>query len=239
MSLAEVNISEFTNRPTKGEIEDVDVPQERAEVRHSATHAVAKRTLDVVCALTLLLLTAPLLAVITLLVRRDGGPALFRQRRIGRGGDCFPVLKFRSMAVDAEERLRRDPALYRRYLANDFKLPADEDPRTTRLGCFLRSSSLDELPQLFNVLRGEMSMVGPRPIVEDELREYTSREAEDAYLCARPGLTGIWQATGRSTVGYETRVALDIAYVAEPSIWTDVKLLLLTVVAVIRRSGAY
>lgn len=200
---------------------------------------VTKRALDIVVAGALLVLSAPFLLFAALVVRRDGGPVLFSQRRMGTGGECFELRKFRSMAVDAEARLLAEPELHAAYVANGFKLTADEDPRLTRWGRFLRSTSLDELPQLLNVLKGDMSMVGPRPIVVPELEEYTSRGAEQAYLSSRPGLTGLWQVGGRSLVGYDDRVELDVRYAETGSFWTDVRVILKTVVVVLRRVGAH
>jgi lipopolysaccharide/colanic/teichoic acid biosynthesis glycosyltransferase len=209
-----------------------------AEVRASIRSGV-KRSLDVVLATTLLLLALPVLAVLAVLVKLDGGPALFCQRRVGRRGGLFGMYKLRSMAPCAEERLRANPELYERYVSNGFKLPADEDPRITRLGRFLRASSLDELPQLINVVRGDMSLVGPRPIVAPELVEYQTRGAEAAYLSARPGLTGLWQVSGRSLVGYDERVQMDAQYLREANLRTDLSILVRTVGAVIRRHGAH
>ena len=209
-----------------------------SEVRASAS-SISKRMFDVVVAFTVLVVALPALAAVALMVKRDGGPALFCQRRVGRDGRLFSMHKFRSMAVDAEERLRSDPELYGEYLANGYKLPAETDPRITRLGRFLRASSLDELPQLFNVLRGEMSVVGPRPIVEDELTEYRIRGGEAAYLRGRPGMTGMWQTSGRSLVGYDQRVEMDVRYVERAGVRTDVMIMFRTVAAVVRREGAH
>lgn len=203
------------------------------------TIPVAKRILDVVVASGLLVLGLPLFVVVALVVKLDGGPVFFRQRRLGASGRLFELIKFRSMAVDAEDRLHADAHLYGTYIANGFKLPADQDPRLSRWGRFLRSSSLDELPQLFCVLKGDMSMVGPRPIVERELVEYTNRGAEDAYLSARPGLTGRWQVSGRSRTGYDQRVDFDLAYLREHSVAKDVRIILKTVLVVLRRIGAH
>lgn len=198
-----------------------------------------KRGLDVVVSATLIVLAAPVFLVVALVVRHEGGPVLFTQRRLGQGGRVIHIRKFRSMAPDAEERLRSDPELFDRYVANGFKLPSDEDPRLSRWGRFLRSSSLDELPQLVSVLRGDMSMVGPRPIVEPELVEYTSRGAHDAFLAARPGLTGLWQVSGRSSLSYDQRVELDLRYLARPSLVTDLTIIAKTAVVVLRRVGAH
>jgi len=200
----------------------------------------AKRGFDAVAALALLILLTPLLLLIALAVKlEDGGPVLFRQDRLGRGGDMFRIAKFRSMAVDAEARLRANPDLYIRYVRNDFKLDLAEDVRITRLGRFLRASSLDELPQLLNVLLGDMSLVGPRPIVLAELVQYSQRGAAQAYLSVRPGLTGPWQVGGRSSLGYDDRVQLDLTYVADISIGTDLRILLRTPIVVLRRDGIY
>ena len=168
----------------------------REEGEHHERHLVSdaarwgKRTFDVTVACALLVLFAPLFLLVALAVKlHDGGPILFRQTRVGQGGRQFRIAKFRTMVVDAEARLRDNPELYARYVRNGFKLNLADDVRISRLGRFLRSSSLDELPQLVNVVRGEMSLVGPRPIVELELRHYTDRGAAAAYL----HIAGEWQ----------------------------------------------
>lgn len=201
--------------------------------------AASKRALDILVAGSLLVLSAPLFLLLALVVCCDGGPALFRQRRITTGGRVFEMTKFRSMAVDAEERLRADPELHAAYIANGFKLTADQDPRFARWGRFLRSSSLDELPQLFSVLRGDMSMVGPRPIVEPELVEYTRRGGHQVHLSTRPGLTGLWQVSGRSALSYDHRVSLDVDYMRRASLGMDLKILAKTVLVVVQRVGAH
>jgi lipopolysaccharide/colanic/teichoic acid biosynthesis glycosyltransferase len=190
------------------------------------------------CALALLLFFAPVMIVTAILVKmHDGGPVLFGHRRIGKGGRTFPCFKFRSMAVDADRRLlhllETNPDA-RREWERDFKL--QHDPRITPLGHFLRKSSLDELPQLLNVLRGEMSLVGPRPIVQAEVPRYGRRIAE--YCSVRSGITGLWQISGRSDVDYRRRVAIDVTYVRAKSFLLDVKILVLTVPAVLLRRGA-
>jgi lipopolysaccharide/colanic/teichoic acid biosynthesis glycosyltransferase len=141
------------------------------------------------------------------------------------------------MYVDAEERLRANEELYALYVAGDYKLPEDLDNRITRVGRFLRRTSLDELPQLFNVLRGDMSLVGPRPIVPDELRHYP--QEGPLLLSLRPGLTGAWQVNGRSTVSYPIRADLELDYVESWSIAKDFKILLQTLPAVIAQKGAH
>ncbi len=198
-----------------------------------------KRTLDVIVAAGLIVAALPLFCLLALVGRLEGGPVFFTQRRLGQGGRIIHVRKFRSMAPDAEDRLHSDPELFDRYVANGFKLPSDEDPRLSRWGRFLRASSLDELPQLVSVLRGDMSMVGPRPIVEPELVEYTSRGAGEAFLAARPGLTGLWQVSGRSNLSYDQRVDLDLHYLEHQNLLTDLEIVARTVVVVLRRSGAH
>jgi lipopolysaccharide/colanic/teichoic acid biosynthesis glycosyltransferase len=193
---------------------------------------------DLPLALVASILVAPLMLVLAALVRFGSpGPVLFRQRRLGRGGRVFDCLKFRSMRVDAEDVLRRDPAVRARYIANGYKLPAAEDPRITTIGRFLRCTSLDELPQLFNVMRGEMSLVGPRPIVPAELVEYGDSAAE--FLAAIPGITGRWQVSGRSNLFYPERAAVELEYITGWSLSEDVRILLRTLPVVLSRTGAH
>jgi undecaprenyl-phosphate galactose phosphotransferase len=199
---------------------------------------VLKTAFDQVAAATLVVLLAPLLLTLAILVRADGGPAFYRHRRIGAGGRMFDCAKFRSMVVNADGTLRRllarDPAAAEEWAATQ-KL--HNDPRITRIGHFLRASSLDELPQLFNVLRGEMSLVGPRPIVRAEVARYGSNI--EHYYAAKPGLTGLWQVSGRSDMSYERRVQLDVWYVRNWSLWHDFAILFKTIPAVFLQRGAH
>lgn len=194
-----------------------------------------KRVLDIFLSFALLLASIPLLAVIALLVGTTSrGPVFFRHRRLGRSGLEFDCWKFRTMVENAEELLREDARL-RQEFQEDFKLK--DDPRITRIGAFLRKTSLDELPQLLNVLRGEMSLIGPRPIIREELDKYGVYAGQ--LLSVRPGLSGFWQACGRSETTYTERVVLDMLYIDYRSIWLDLWLLWLTVSAVSRRQGAH
>lgn len=203
-----------------------------------ASQLVLKRALDVVGATLLLLLFSPLLIAVALWVKLDSpGPALFAQRRPGFQGRSFPMFKFRSMRIDAEEVLKRDPELYEMFLANDCKLPEDVDPRVTRAGRFIRKTSIDELPQLLNVLRGEMSLVGPRPLVGPEIGNYEGRVP--TLLSVKPGMTGLWQVSGRSSVTYPERAEMDLDYVRRWSLLRDLWILLLTPPAVLIRRGAH
>ncbi len=208
--------------------------RERGDARIAAT-----RALDVFIAVLVILFTLPLLAAIALAIRaQDGGPALFAQERVGRNGRRFRCLKFRSMVLNAEARLTevlKSDAAARAEWGRDHKLR--NDPRITGIGDFLRRSSLDELPQLFNVLRGDMSIVGPRPIVMAEIPRY-GRHFE--YYCAvRPGITGLWQVSGRNDISYRRRVAMDTVYARHKSLGWDLKLLILTIPAVLFANGSY
>ena len=200
---------------------------------------IAKRALDIIGAGVGLVLLAPFFLIVALMVRADGGPAFFAHQRVGRGGKLFGCLKFRSMVVDSQARLEallaNDPAARAEWEATR-KLK--NDPRITRIGRFLRSTSLDELPQLINVLRGEMSLVGPRPVQEAEIDRYYGASAAH-YMAVRPGITGLWQVSGRSETSYESRVALAVAYVSRPSLLADLSILLRTPVAVLSRRGAH
>jgi exopolysaccharide production protein ExoY len=204
-----------------------------------ALRPALKRGLDIGGALALLLLGLPVFALIALCVKADGGPALFAHERVGRGGRRFGCLKFRSMVTDADQRLaallERDPVARAEWAA---RRKLKRDPRVTWIGRFLRASSLDELPQVFNVLRGEMSLVGPRPVQATELAVHYGAAAEH-YASVRPGITGLWQVSGRSDTSYTARVALDVGYATRPSLRTDLKILLRTPAAVLLRRGAY
>jgi exopolysaccharide production protein ExoY len=198
----------------------------------------AKRVLDLVASTTALIVLTPLMAVIAIAVKLESaGPAVFGQRRLGKNAQAFKCYKFRSMRADAEEMLRGDLTLYREYVANNYKLPESRDPRLTRMGRFLRKTSLDELPQLLNVFKGEMSLVGPRPIVPEELDKYG--HGAPSFLSLKPGITGEWQVNGRSAVGYPDRVEVELAYVRNWSLGRDVLLILKTIPVVLRRVGAY
>jgi exopolysaccharide production protein ExoY len=207
--------------------------------RSLSFHAVAKRIVDFAGAFCGLVLLLPVMMAISIIIKFTDpkGTVFFKQKRIGRYGNLFSIYKFRSMISNAEERLKQDPALYAKYVANNYKLDPDEDPRITRIGRFLRKTSLDELPQLVNVLKGEMSLVGPRPIVKDELREYGSQISE--FLSVKPGVTGYWQVCGRSDVGYPERVDLELHYVYHQSLLFDIKILFKTVWIVLLKRGAY
>jgi len=210
-----------------------DVPPIANPVRRAI-----KRGFDVICTVPLLFVLAPLFVVVALLVRRDGGPITFGHERIGQHGRKFRCYKFRTMVVNADvvlrELLANDPQV-RSEWERDFKLK--NDVRVTAVGLLLRRTSLDELPQLWNVLRGDMSLVGPRPVTEKELDRYG--EEVSYYLMAKPGITGLWQVSGRNDIEYAKRVSLDVLYVQHWSLLQDVVILIKTVGVVMRRNGAY
>ena len=202
---------------------------------------LARRTLDIAVAAVVLLLMAPVIAVVALTVRLSSpGPVFFRQRRLGRSMRPFTVLKFRTMRANADSALHRD--YVRSLIGTDApENPPDNlyklvvDPRVTKVGRFLRSWSLDEVPQLWNVLRGEMSLVGPRPVIEYEVEQYP-----DWYLrrfAVKPGLTGLWQVSGRNERTYEEMVRFDVEYAERRSLWMDLRILARTAIVVMRRQG--
>jgi lipopolysaccharide/colanic/teichoic acid biosynthesis glycosyltransferase len=198
-----------------------------------------KRGFDIAVSVPLVLIALLLLPLLAIVVRLDSrGPALFSQERIGRSGRRIRVFKLRSMHADAEGRLRADPDLYKRFVEHGFKLPEGDDPRITRVGRILRKTSLDELPQAFSVLIGTMSAVGPRPVVPLELRQLYGAAAP-VYLATKPGLTGLWQVSGRSKVGGADRVDLDATYVEDWSPFLDVRILVRTIPAVLTARGAH
>ncbi len=200
---------------------------------------LAKRIIDILLALSGIVLLAPLLVICYLLtIATSPGPALFRHRRVGFNGKHFNCLKFRTMLTDAPERLRQ-------LLESDAAAAAEwetarklrRDPRVTAIGAVLRKSSLDELPQLFNVLKGEMSIVGPRPVTDEELERYST--SVGAYLACRPGITGLWQVSGRSMTTYDKRVACDAFYAQNWSIALDAKILIVTIPALLASETAF
>ena len=202
------------------------------EPRFSGSGWLAKAAVDRLCAAALLLLFAPVLAVLAVAVRMDGGPAFYRQERVGLGGRRFRMLKFRSMCVDAD---RMVDDLTSDRVGVLFKMR--NDPRVTPIGAFLRKYSLDELPQLFNVLTGTMSLVGPRPPLPREVAQYGP--AAQRRLLVRPGITGLWQVSGRSDLSWEETVRLDLRYVENWSPALDALILWKTVGAVAASRGAY
>src|SRR5450631_793358 len=218
----------------------VDVPPLQFSVTGSSRPIgrTPKRVIDIILAISGIFLLAPLLIICFLgIIVTSPGPALFRHRRVGFKGKHFNCLKFRTMVVDAPERLRQllesDPLAAAEWEANR-KLR--HDPRVTRIGDILRRSSLDELPQLFNVLKGDMSIVGPRPVTDEELVRYSN--SVGAYLSCRPGITGLWQVSGRSTTTYNKRVACDAFYARNWSMTLDAKIIVVTLPSLLATDNA-
>ena len=219
--------------------QDYDPPRLKQRGRLIVDDPFESRLLDVIGSLVLLIAFAPMILLICLAIFVvDPGPVFFAQLRIGKNGKKFKCYKFRTMVVDAEERLQHvldnDPAAASEW-ARDHKLR--DDPRIAGIGRFLRKSSLDELPQLWNVLRGDMSLVGPRPIVSGELARYGKYIIH--YMAVRPGLTGLWQISGRNDVSYRRRVAYDVIYARSGRTKDNVRILVLTVPSVIASRGSY
>lgn len=197
-----------------------------------------KRVLDIFMAIVGIILLSPIFLIIAILIRGDGNKVFFKHKRVGRDGNSFDCLKFQTMHKNSkqilEELLLRDEQL-RQEWEQDFKLK--NDPRVTRIGKFLRKTSLDEIPQLFNVLKGEMSIVGPRPIIQEEIVKY--KEDIYYYNLVSPGITGLWQVSGRNDIDYNSRVRLDVWYVKNWSIWHDFVIIIRTFVVVLKKNGAY
>lgn len=204
-----------------------------------------KRLIDIIGATIGLILLSPIFLVSILAIKlNSNGPVLAdAPMRVGRHGQLFKMYKFRSMVVGAFEILKKNPELYKKYKQNSYKLSIDEDPRITKVGKFIRKTSVDELPQLLNIIKGEMSLVGPRAYypfeLEDQQRKYPkSREFVKIILSAKPGLTGVWQVSGRSEINFDKRVEMDAQYVQRRSIFYDIYLILKTVPVVLLGTGA-
>ncbi|KEP69922.1 exopolysaccharide biosynthesis protein [Thioclava dalianensis] len=224
-------MTEFTTNIT------LDTPAGAPVSQVAPYRAAGKRLFDILVVLAVMPILLPIIALLACLVRLDGGPAFFFQDRIGRDGRVFRMWKLRTMVVDAEEALARllesCPETAREWEVNQ-KLA--HDPRVTRLGAFLRRSSLDELPQFFNVLFGSMSIVGPRPFLLGQEDSYRGAMGH-AYYRMRPGITGLWQVLGRSSTAFVDRVRFDERYYARMSLLTDIALCFMTVAVVFRQTG--
>lgn len=207
--------------------------------KYSKTYVFSKRFLDISVSLFALIVLSPIFLVvaITYLFGRDRGPVFYKQERVGLNHQTFYMYKFRSMVVGATDILLNDPRLYAKFVENGYKLPTAEDPRITKFGAFLRKTSIDELPQFLNVLIGDMTIIGPRPVVENELKEYG--DSVDVLLSVKPGATGLWQATGRSEIQYPERAYLEIEYAENANLWFDFKIMFMTVGAVVSGRGAF
>lgn len=231
-------LSLYGNSPQYFFGHDIMLMQPRPKIT-SPFSRIIKRAVDICGSLFLLALLSPLFLILTILIRKEGGDAFFGHKRLGRNGKEFYCLKFRTMIPNAEkvlqELLAKDPEAKAVW---DTHMKILNDPRITKLGDFLRKSSIDELPQLVNVLKGEMSMVGPRPIVRDETKHF-NKEQLACYLSVRPGITGLWQVSGRNDTTTKHKAQLDAWYVTNWSFWHDIVIILKTFTVLVKRSGAY
>ena len=216
------------------------IKKEKTKTNKKIMYNFIKRTIDAIGALIGIIILIPATIIIYLarkILKEDKGPLFYEQLRYGKNGKIFRLYKYRSMCIGADEKLKE-------YLANneearkEFKKThkLQNDPRITPIGNFLRKTSLDELPQMINILRGDMSFVGPRPVVEKEVEEYGTNK--DKFLSVRPGLTGYWQVNGRSNTTYEERMEMELYYVDNCSLWLDIKIFFKTFITVFKKEGA-
>lgn len=214
------------------EVERIDECVEKSKVK---AYDFIKRGIDIVIGLIGLIVCIPIFIIISILIKLDSkGPIFFKHKRIGKHGKKLEIYKFRTMVENAEEAMKNFTEEQKKEFAENFKL--ENDPRVTRVGKILRKTSLDELPQIINILKGEMSIIGPRPIVKDELEKYGNNQ--NKFLSIAPGLTGYWAANGRSDVSYEERMALELYYVENRSLTLDLKIFFKTIGSVLQRRGA-
>lgn len=197
-----------------------------------------KRVMDIILAGLAIIVLSPVFLVVWIMNqtdKSDRGPLFYKQIRMGYHGEKFGMYKFRSMVVNADEKLHADKELYAKYVANNYKLEPADDPRITKVGAFLRKTSIDEIPQFINILKGDMSLVGPRPVVEAELVEYDAEK----LLSVKPGAMGLWQASGRSEIGYPERAEIEMEYIDNASLSFDIKIMFMNLFNIFRGKGAY
>ncbi|MCH5463422.1 sugar transferase [Lactobacillus sp. LC28-10] len=202
------------------------------------TYLIVKRSADVALSLLALVGLSPVFLLVWLMNYFDEssqGPLLYAQTRIGLHGKKFKMYKFRSMVVNADEKLHKNKALYAKYIANNYKLRPEDDPRITKIGQFLRKTSIDEIPQFINILKGDMSLVGPRPVVEEELIQYD----KEKLLTVKPGAMGLWQASGRSQIGYPKRANIEMNYIDHACVSFDLKIIWENLVKIFSGKGAF
>ena len=194
-----------------------------------------KRIVDIILGCIGLVLLSPVFLILAICIKIDSkGPVIFAHKRIGKNGKEFNMYKFRSMYENAEEMIENFNEEQKREWQENFKL--ENDPRITKVGKFLRKTSLDELPQIINIIKGDLSIIGPRPIVDEELEKYG--ENKEKFLSITPGLTGYWQANGRSNTTYEERMQMELYYIDNQSLWLDIKIFFKTIVSVLKKEGA-
>jgi len=204
----------------------------------SMTYLFCKRITDVLVSTLALIVLSPIFFIvwiINVINASDRGPLLYKQVRVGLNGRKFGMYKFRSMVVNAEEKLYENKPLYAKYVKNNYKLKPEDDPRITKFGKFLRKSSIDEIPQFINILKGDMSLVGPRPVIEQELKEYDRSK----LLSVKPGAMGLWQAVGRSKIGYPERANIEMVYIDKACFSFDIKIIFGNLTNIFKGKGAY
>ncbi len=208
-------------------------------VRNKAGYLFFKRVFDISISLVgmIVLVIVTIILAIFYSFGKNKGKIFFSQERIGLNGKRFKIYKYRSMVENAQEILKKDPKLYQKYIENSYKLLPEEDPRMTRLGRFIRRHSIDEIPQFINILKGDMSFIGPRPVIAEELLQYGERVPK--FLSVKPGATGWWQVSGRSEVGYPERCDVELYYVDNFSLKLDIKIFFLELKRIITRDAAY
>lgn len=207
----------------------------RKQVESRKVYHLIKRTTDIVISMVALIILTPVMALIAYKIKNeDGGPILYSQIRVGKNGKKFKMLKFRSMVINADQKLNE---LIKLNEVDGAMFKMKHDPRVTKIGYFLRKHSLDELPQLVNVLRGDMSLVGPRPPLPSEVKQYTDYDKQRLYVT--PGCTGLWQATERNNVGFNKMVELDLNYIKNESLLLDIKIILMTIRIIFWPNSSY
>lgn len=216
-------------------VKDHRIYVDKKRIEKRKIYYFLKRIFDILLSTVGLIISSVIFLLVTIAIKReDNGPVIYKQRRIGKDGKEFNMYKFRSMCVDADEKLA---ALKDQNEVAGAMFKIKDDPRITKVGKFIRKTSIDELPQLYNVLRGDMSIVGPRPPLPSEVAEYTEYDMQRLWVI--PGCTGLWQATVRNTVGFDEMVQLDLEYIQKSSLWYDFYIILLTVKMLISPKGAY
>ena len=219
----------------KGVVEGYNIYKDDVKDNRKIMYRVVKRGFDILVSSVVLVLLLPVFLILAVLIKLDSkGPVFFLHKRIGKNGKEIKIYKFRTMVQNAEELLKRFTPEQKKEYEENYKL--DNDFRITKIGNILRKTSLDELPQLINILKGDMSIVGPRPLVKDELEKYG--ENKEKFLSVTPGLTGNWACNGRSNIEYDERIKLELDYVDNCSLWFDIKIIFKTAISVFKKEGA-
>lgn len=231
-----MNIGQSELTITNGSIEEKKRKNSISnEKNNKIAYNVTKRMLDVLLSFVGLIVLLPVFLVISIIIKIDSkGPAFFTHKRIGKNGEQIGIYKFRTMHENAEDMIKNFSKEQMKEYKENYKLR--EDPRITKVGKILRRTSLDELPQILNILKGELSIIGPRPVVVSELEKYGPNK--EKFLSVKPGLTGYWQANGRSTTTYEERMDMELYYIDNRSLWLDIKLFFKTIISVVKKEGA-